>query len=555
MKKTYRSLSGLFAISLLGIFLLVSCSQQEKNNDKIVVGITAGLETINPLYSFSVNEANIDELLFLSLIKHKWDWEKGDIESEPMLAKSWEWNNDSSAITLNLRDDVEWSDGVKFTTDDVVYSFDLYSDPVVQSYMYGGFENFYTDKNNHVLIDKTFEIFPPNKIVIKFKPGSTPTLFNIDFPIIPKHVFEKIDRKSIPNSDINFNPVTNGPFKLKRWEKNQYIILEKNPKSFLTTSKMIGELVFKVVPEYTSRINQLKTGELDLTEFIKTDDLDDLKKIESLNLENVKGREYDYIGWSNIDRNTFNTNNKIKPNFLFGSSKVRIALTHAVNRNEILKSYLKNNGSLCIGPVSSIFKNAVNPAIQPYKYDPTLAKKMLEEEGWKDSDHDGILDKDNKKFEFILTIPSGNPRRSYAATIIKKNLSDIGININIESIELGAFINRLSNREMDAWMAGWIIPLPIDLNMSWYSDLKTTPFNFTGYQNRNVDKIIDELKITRDENMKNLLLREVQEILHNDEPATFLYWVDNIVAYNNRIKGIDINPLGVIQHCWNWTKN
>ena len=62
--------------------------------------------------------------------------------------------------------------------------------------------------------------------------------------------------------------------------------------------------------------------------------------------------------------------------------------------------------------------------------------------------------------------------------------------------------------------------MPIDLNMSWYSDLKTTPFNFTGYQNRNVDKIIDELKITRDENMKNLLLREVQEILHNDEYFT-----------------------------------
>jgi peptide/nickel transport system substrate-binding protein len=146
--------------------------------------------------------------------------------------------------------------------------------------LYGTFENFYTDKENHVLIDKTFEILSPHKLVIKFKPGTNPSLFNIDFPIFPKHIFEKIDRKAVNNSQVNSNPVTNGPFKLKKWERNQYIILEKNPKSFLTKDETINELVFKIVPEYNSRLSQLKTGEIDVMESIKTVDVNDLKKIE-----------------------------------------------------------------------------------------------------------------------------------------------------------------------------------------------------------------------------------------------------------------------------------
>jgi len=197
MAYSFYRFIGVLSISI--VFLFISCSRQNDNNDKVIIGITADAETINPLYSFSVNEANINELLFLSLIKHYWNHEKGDIESEPMLAKGWNWNDDSLSITLDLRDDVEWTDGNKCTVDDVVFSFDLYSDPEVQSYMYGAFENFYTDNNNHVLINKTFEILSPYKLVIKFKPGSNPSLFNIDFPILPKHVFEKIDRKAINN--------------------------------------------------------------------------------------------------------------------------------------------------------------------------------------------------------------------------------------------------------------------------------------------------------------------------------------------------------------------
>ena len=104
-------------------------------------------------------------------------------------------------------------------------------------------------------------------------------------------------------------------------------------------------------------------------------------------------------------------------------------------------------------------------------------------------------------------------------------------------------------------MAGWVIPLPVELGISWNSDLSTTPFNFFGYQNKNVDELLNRYKISKDEHNKNLILKDIQNILHKDEPATFMYWVDNIVAYNGSIEGLDINPLGVVHHCWDWSKN
>lgn len=540
---------------ILPLLYIASCTTTNKNPNKIVVAIPTDIESLDPMYSFSINEANINELLFLSLIKHNWNNKIGNIDSEPMLAKSWKWSKDSLSLTLNLRNDVKWSDDKKVTAEDVVFSFDLFSDPSVQSYMYGSFGNFYTDKNDHILLNKTFKILSPYQLIIKFKPGTNPTLFDIDFPIIPKHIFEKLKRSTIANSEINLNPVTDGPFKLKKWVKNQYIILEKNNNSFLVSNKTINELIFKVVPDYNSRISQLKNGEIDLMEYIKTDDVDDLKKLKDINISQVKGREYDYIGWSNIDNTVYTKTKKIKPNFLFGSSSVRKALTYAINRREILKTYLKNFGSICVGPVSPIFKNAFDSSLTPYNYNPQLAKQILQEDGWTDSNHDGILDKAGKKFEFTLTIPSGNPRRTYAATIVKQDLSAIGISVNIETLELSTFINELGARKFNAWMAGWIIPLPTNLKISWYSDLNTTPFNFEGYRNKKVDQMLDELEISRSEEQKNLLLKEIQKMIHQDEPATFLYWVDNIIAYNNKIKGMNINPLGVVHHCWNWSKD
>ncbi|MFZ2325254.1 MAG: ABC transporter substrate-binding protein [Ignavibacteriaceae bacterium] len=539
--------------SVLILLLFVSCNAENpKQLKKVVIGISADLETINPIYSFSVDEGVIDETLFLSMVQFEWNDQKGDLNAKPMLATSWEWAPDSSYVIFNLRDDVFWSDGVKFSADDIVYTFDVYSDSKVQSRFYGSFKNYYTDADNHIDLNKTFEVISPLKIKIKFLPESVPSLLDVVFPIIPKHVYEKIGRGNISTSGVNFNPVSNGVYRLKKWERNQSIVLEADKKSFLYKTGMIDEIIFKVVPDYNSRLTQLQKGEIDFSELIKPIDVKDLQKTDNLKIESVKGREYDYIGLSNIDIKSYTENKIIRKNILFGSSKVRKAFAYAINRNEILSEYLNNFGELAITPVSSIFKQYFDDQLKPVDYDPATAKKLLAEEGWIDSDNDGVIEKNNTEFKFTLYIPSSNPLREFAGTIIKNNLKAVGIEMNLEKLELGAFLDNLYNKKFDAWMASWYIQVPLELKAFWYSDLQNTPLNFAGYQNKDADKIIDELnaRITLGEKIKKY--KKFQEIIFDDQPVTFLYWTDNIVVYNKKIKNLTVNPFGALQKLWEW---
>jgi len=499
------------------------------------------------------DEGNISELLYASLVQHDWDFQKGEMDTEPMLAKSWEWNKDSSSITLNLRKDVKWSDGKPFTANDVVFSFDVYSDPQVQSRLYGTFKHFYLDSASHIILKKTFIVENPYKLVINFKKGSIPTFYDIDFPIVPRHIFESIDRKNLITAEKEMKPVTDGPFSLAEWDRNQSIILKPNKQSFSYNPNGISELIFKIVPDYNSQINQLKKGEIDLVQDIKADDIHSLKENSKLDVLSLKGRDYDYIGWNNIDPKIYNTTRKLVPNKLFGDPIVRSALTYAINRNEILKEFLDNHGEIAIGPVAPIFKNAYDTSLIFRSYNPQKAKDLLASRGWKDINNTGKLSKNGKEFSFTLYYPSGNPRRKFAASIIQNNLRAIGINIKTEKMEPEVFFQKMYNREFDAWMAGWSVPIPIDLKTYWYSNLDDTPMNIYGYNDKNVDLLLDKIENEKSTVRSDNNYKKIQQLMYHDEPVTFLYWIDNIIAYNKRIKNMSNSPLGPLHHCWDWS--
>ncbi len=542
-------LSAVIFISLL----LIGCNGGKVENQKrIIIGIPSDVESFNPGYAFSVNDGEISELLYMSLVKHSWNGGEGRIETSPMLASSWVWGKDSSYIILNLRDDVYWTDSVKFNAGDVIFSYDVYSDPDVESKFYGSFDKFYTDKSNRILSAKTFTELSPYKLRINFLPGSHPGLFDIDLPIIPKHVFENADRKSFASAEQNFNPVSDGPYMLSKWEKNQDIILVRNPDCFFEGTGNISEIIFKIVPDYKSRLTQLMNGEIDLASGIKPEDVKELKKTGRLNIAEVEGRSYDYVAWNNIDPSTFGKNRTPKPNILFGNPVVRRALTYAINRKEILSEFMGNFGQIAFAPVSPIFKAAIDPDINPYPYDPAKAKELLASQGWRDDNNDGIIEKGKVKFEFTLYYPSGNPRREFAAQVIKNNLKQVGINITAEAQEMGSFVGGLNGRKYNAWMAGWFVPIPVDLKPYWYSDPKEAPLNFASYSNNDIDKLLNNIETQTSQSIKDKLYIEFQQIIHKDEPVTFLYWVDNIAAYSSRMENVGINPLGVVQNPWDW---
>lgn len=541
-----------FLLSLI-FLLFVSCEKEDASlTSRVVIAIQSEPETLNPVYAFGINEGIITDHLFLYLLDLKWNEKIGDVEAYPMLAEKWQWNSDSTSIEIFLRKDSKWSDGKTISAYDVVYSFDIYSDPQVQSRFYGMFKNFYHFDDGRIDLEKSLAVIDSFHLIINFLPEKVISLFDLAFPIIPKHIYEKLNRSEIQTSEINFNPVSSGPYKLKKWERNQFVILEANKDCFLYDKEMVNQIVFKVVSDYTSIVTQLKKGEVDLSEDIKPSDAIQLGTNPNLSVTSVKGRQYDYIGWSNIDGKLFSEKNKIVPHKFFGDKKVRQALTYAINRKEIVDQYLLGYGSLCNSPISEIFVNEYDSKLKGYDYNPEKAKTLLKEAGWTDKNQNGILEKGNLEFSFTLNIPSGNPLRDYVATVVKNNLKQVGVEVKIEKLEFGVLMDGVLNRKLDAWILAWFIPLPIDLKTYWFSDLTQTQLNFSGYQSNQADRIMLELekKITKEQYIN--LMKKFQQIISEEQPVTFLYWFDNIVCHNKRIKKITINPFGPVQRIWEW---
>src|ERR1039457_3759008 len=131
----------LYIVLILAITFPSCISNNPEKNDRIIVAIPADAGSLNPLFAFSFQEVNITELLYLSLVHHEWNDSAGDVKTYPMAAKNWTWNEDSTTITINLRDDINWRDGNKLTAEDVIFSFDVYSDPDVQSRFFGTFRS------------------------------------------------------------------------------------------------------------------------------------------------------------------------------------------------------------------------------------------------------------------------------------------------------------------------------------------------------------------------------------------------------------------------------
>ena len=478
-----------FTSLLITIIFFGACSEKKNSDDgRIVIGIESDVQTINPMYAFSYAEGNLIDLLYMKPANEVWNDSLGIIEFQPMLAEKWEWSKNGTSLKLYLRKDIFWSDGIPITTDDIVYTFKVYSDPKVESRFYGQFNNFYTLDELQIDIEKTFKIISPTILEINFKEDSNPSMLDINLEIIPKHVWSKYTIDEFPQAEANFKPITSGPFKLSKWERESSITLRIDSSSSPYNPENINEIIFKILPDYKSRITHLKTGAIDLLDNIKSEDIDELKSAKDLKLTSLRGRDYDYIGWNHVDPQEYQKS-KVVPNEFFASPEVRKALTYAINRKEIVDSYIGEFGELCKGPVSPIFKTYFDSSLPADEYNPTKAKELLKANGWEDRNDDGIIEQGNVKFSFDLYISSGNPRRNYVATIVKNNLRAVGIETNIQTLEMGAFVEKLMKKDFDAWIAGWTIPIPLELNPYWNSDPEIGFLNFSSYQNKEKDRI------------------------------------------------------------------
>ncbi|MFU8806847.1 MAG: ABC transporter substrate-binding protein, partial [Bradymonadaceae bacterium] len=238
---------------------------------------------------------------------------------------------------------------------------------------------------------------------------------------------------------------------------------------------------------------------------------------------------YFYVGW-NMD----------KP--MFADQRVRLAMTHALNRQGIIDNVFNGLGAIQTGPF--YYKHpAMDPSVEPYPFDLDKAKKLLEEAGWVDTNGDGVRDKviDGKKVDFQFTLVAYNQPdvRSYAA-VFREDLRKIGVVMNPEFVEWPMMQRRMDEKNFDAFTGGWGLSWFNDPYQIWHSSQADIPkgSNRVGFRNDEADKIIETLRETFDADERQELLRQFHRIVHDVQPYTFFYARQSVAAWNPRLKNV-----------------
>jgi peptide/nickel transport system substrate-binding protein len=461
-------------------------------------------------------------LLFMALTSTNPDFSHG-----PALAKSWEFSKDHLELTFKLRDDVFWTDGVKTTAHDVKFTYERQIDPKI-----GWSAIKWKEHIKEVVVLDDYTV----KYVFK-------TLYPYQLMdaavgvILPKHLLEKVPSEEWKSHEFNRKPVGNGPFKLKEWKAQQFIEVEANDK-YWRGRPPLDRIIFKVIPDQENLVLQLKSGQIDLMEGVPPRFYKDLSKLNTLTAYVYPSRNYSYIGW-----------NLKEP--LFQSKKVRHALTMAINRQEIINALFFEFGEVCKGPVSPIIW-AFNPNLPAFPFDPAKAKQLLAEEGWKDSDGDGWLDKDGKRFEFSIKTNKGNQIREDIAVILQDQLKKVGIKVNLNILEWTIFSGDLNKKNFQASIAGWSVGLKMEMTTIFHTKSIPDKFNFVSYSNPEFDQLNDAASMEMDREKARKMWWRAQELIVDDQPYTFLYIPKQINTLSSRFKNVQMETVGWSYNLEQW---
>lgn len=517
-----KTLAFALVILFFGIVVL-GCATRESRNG-LVIGLPADARTLNPMLSTSSIDQDIQEQLFLRLLQ-----EQTKLNAfSPELARRWSFSANHKQVTFTLRSGVLWSDGFPVTASDVAFTFQKQKSP----------ELGWIFQSEKSLIDSV--VARDDSTVIFYYSRSYPyqlTDANEGY-ILPKHVLEKLSPEEWKTAAFNQNPVTDGPYRLKRWIRQQAIELEANPLYFRNGFPRIKRVLFKVVADESIRLSQIKNGEIDILEGVSVRQVGRLQKRAGIHVSSFPDMAFGFLGWN--ERNP-----------LFRKKRIRQALAMAVNRPMVVRNVFGDYATTLDSPILPQ-SWAFCDTIRPLPYDPQKALRILNAEGWKDSNGDGWLEKNGKPFRFELMTNYGNPVRRDLAVLLQAQLKKIGVDAQIQFYDWSIFLDRFRQGSYDAVLSAWRVSSKLELRSFWHSKSIRNGFNRFYYENLKVDSLIDKVEQISDQKKAKGLWWQLQSIIYRDQPVLFLYVPDRVIAYRNCLKKPDFHPLSTYYFLYKW---
>ena len=455
-----------------------------------------------------------------------------DLNLIPSLAESWQMSRDCLTLTFKLRKDAKWHDGRPFTAEDVRFSYETMINPKTP-----------TAYREDFLQVKDVEVLDPHSLRVTYAKPYAKALETWDSTMLPKHLLAKhVEEGRLREAPQNRQPVGNGPYRFVEWKPGEKIVLVANP-DYYEGRPYLSRIVYRIIPSQATIFLELKAKGVDFAsltaiQYVRQTNYPAFQKAYVKHQYPANG--YTYFGFNLEDPR-------------FKDPRVRQAFAHAINKQELIDGVVLGMAREATGP----YKPGTwvyNPNVARYPYNPARAKQLLAEAGWKDTDGDGVLDKDGQPFAFTILTNQGNEERKKIAEIIQQRLADIGVRVEIRTLEWAAFIKEfIKKRRFEAIILGWGIGLDPDQYNVWHSS-KTGPdeLNHISYKNPEADRLLElgRASCRREERKKHY--DRLQEVLAEDQPIIFLYFRDALPVVSSRIRGIESSPNGITFNFIRW---
>ena len=515
MKKT-RLFGSLLALTLIIGTALAGCSsgaeqsatgntpaaEASKEGGTLIVARKADANNLDPHFISNIPSANyIYGKVYESLVSRD-----KNAEYKATLATEWK-QVDDLKWEFKLREGVTFHDGAPFNAEAVKKTFERVLDPKVAS---PRASNFSMIKEVKVVDDKTVQFileypFAPLLSILASSEGSI---------LSPKAIAEHADT-------LSKHPVGTGPFKFESWTPGQDMTLAKND-SYWGEKPKVDKVVYKVVPEDTTRIAMVEAGEAHIGDQLPVTEVERAQATPSMNMVRAEGLGVEYIGF-NVQK---------KP---FDDVRVRQAVAHAIEKEAIVKGVYNNVGTEA---VSSLSPKVIgfNANLKDYSYDVNEAKALLAAAGYSNGFKTSIVTDDRKE-------------RMNVAEVIQSQLKGIGIDVEIKVMEYGAYLDFTDKGEHAMFIGGWGNATGDgDYNQYnvFHSSSKGSAGNLAFYNNPEVDKLIEEGRREKDSAKRNEIYAKLQEIELKEAPVIPIRTIDHVSVTSKDVNGFWLSPVGYL---------
>lgn len=495
-------MSGASIVFVLALAACRSPAKLEIPANYLRVDIDSSPLSLDPRYATDAVSARIDELIFDSLLRLD---QNGRFIGD--LAASFEWHS-PTALVFHLRPGVRLSDGRLLTARDVKYTYDSVLDPASLSPKRGGMEELagVDAPDDATVILRTKRPYAPalELGLLNVVPADTPA-----------------------GAGASLTPLGSGPFRLARFERDEWVVLARNPYHSHAAGDLAG-VAFKVVPDPTVCALELLEGSAQFSENnLPPALLSYLRKRPGLAISQSPGTSYQYLQFNFRDPR-------------LRDLRVRQAIAMAIDRAALVRSLLYGTARVASGMLAP--ENwAYSGSVRQYPYDPAAARRLLDRAGYP-------VKADGLRFTLVYKTTQGE-ERTLLAQALAAMLRDVGIGLRIRSYEWPTFYSDIQRGNFDLTSLAWIgITDPHHYFLVFDSHmLPPRGLNRGDYVNPRMDALLAQGDATIDPNRRRAIYAEVQQLAAQDLPYLSLWWQDNVAVMAARVGGFQPYPNGSLR--------